>query len=160
MRITFLLLLTYGLAEAAAPPMAVPGCNDMCGNVGIPYPFGMTTAGCYLNDWFKIDCSRGNGRSVRAFLSSINMEVLEIKIPNYDEPGIARVKMPIIISRNCTSTVPRNGSVDMTGTPFYFSSNRNKFISVGCNNMAVMTSSDPTLLVGCKLAILIAIIKP
>ncbi|KAK4592987.1 hypothetical protein RGQ29_017215 [Quercus rubra] len=165
MRITFLLLLTYGLAEAAAPPMAVPGCKDICGNVSIPYPFGMTTAGCYLNDWFKIDCSPGNGSSagndssVRAFLPSINMEVLEIKIPNpindgafysFLEPGIVRVKMPNIISSNCTSTGAINGVVNMTGGPFYFSSYRNKFISVGCNNIALMTGSDPTVLVGCN----------
>ena len=72
MRITFLLLLTYGLAEAAAPPMAMPGCNDSCGNVSIPYPFGMTTADCYLNDWFKINCT-GKGSSARAFLPGINL---------------------------------------------------------------------------------------
>ena len=71
MRITFLLLLTYGLAEAAAPPMAMPGCKDTCGNVSIPYPFGMT-AGCYLNDWFKIVCT-GKGSSARAFLPGINL---------------------------------------------------------------------------------------
>ena len=158
MRITFLLLLTYGLAEAAAPPMARPYCTEFCGTVRIPYPFGMTTARCYLNDWFKIDCI-GNGSSVRAFLPSINMEVLEIKIPNrydflsgysYYEPGIVRVKMPIITSSNCTSTGLSNGGVNMTGGPFYFSSYRNKFISVGCNNMALMTGIDPTVRVGCN----------
>ena len=157
MRITFLLLLTCGLAEAAAPPMAVPGCKDICGNVSIPYPFGMTTASCYLNDWFRIVCT-GNDSSARAFLPRIGMEVLEIKIPypysndsySFYEPGIVRVKMPTIISSNCTNTVPRNGSVNMTGGPFYFSSYRNKFISVGCNNMAFMTGIDPMVLVGCK----------
>ena len=164
---TFLLLLTYGLAEAAAPPMVKPNCPKFCGNVSIPYPFGMTTAGCYLNNWFRIVCT-GNDSSARAFLPRIDMEVLEIKFPNwntddnyfsyynnyfsYYEPGIIRVKMPII-SSNCTSTVPRNGSVvtvNMTGGPFYFSSYRNKFISVGCNNMAVMTGIDPMVLVGCN----------
>ena len=159
MRITFLLLLTYGLAEAAAapPPMAVPGCKDICGNVSIPYPFGMTTAGCYLNDWFRINCT-GKGSSARAFLPRINMEVLEINITNpyrndlyiSFEPSIVRVKMPIIISANCTCTGPSNGGVNMTGSPFYFSSYRNKFISVGCNNMALMTGIDPTVLVGCN----------
>ncbi|KAL4599894.1 hypothetical protein ACB092_11G159400 [Castanea dentata] len=157
MRIAFLLLMTYGLSEAAAPPMAKPGCIDLCGNVSIPYPFGIT-ADCYFNHWFNITCSTGNDSLVKAFLPSINMEVLEIKFPdpnNYDdsfssfELGIVRVKMPIIISSNCTSTGPSNGGVNMTGGPFYFSSYRNKFISVGCNNMAVMTGIDP-MLVGCN----------
>ncbi|KAM3685330.1 hypothetical protein ACJW31_11G109700 [Castanea mollissima] len=160
MRITFLLLLAYGLAEAAAPPMARPYCTEFCGTVRIPYPFGMPTAGsrCYLNNWFKIDCRTGNGSSVRPFLPSLNMEVLEIKIPDpyrndsysFYEPGIVRVLMPDIISSNCTGTSPSKGDVNMTGGPFYFSSYRNKFISVGCNNMAVMTGIDPTVLVGCN----------
>ena len=164
MRITFLLLLTYGLAEAAAPPMAMPGCNDSCGNVSIPYPFGMT-ADCYLNYWFKINCSTGNGSSagndssLRAFLSNIKMEVLEIKIPkiisnhsySYSfEPGFVRGKMPNIISSNCISTGAINGGVNMTGSPFYFSDYQNIFISVGCNNIALMTGSNPTVLVGCN----------
>ena len=159
MRVTFLLLLIYGLSEAAPPPpMAKPGCTGLCGNVSIPYPFGIT-AGCYFNDWFHINCSTGNDSSVRAFLPSIKMEVLEIKFPdpNNDddsfssfELGIVRVKMPIITSSNCTSTGPSNGGVNMTGGPFYFSSYRNKFISVGCNNMALMTGIDPTVRVGCS----------
>ena len=156
MCITFLLLLTYGLAAAAPPPMVKPNCVEFCGNVSIPYPFGMTTADCYLNDWFKINCT-GKGSSARAFLPSVNMEVLEINITNpYGndsylnyEPSVVRVKMPIIISSNCTSTGPRNGGVNMTGSPFYLSY-RNKFISVGCNNMAVMTGIDPTVLFGCN----------
>ena len=115
----------------------------------------MTTADCYLNDWFKINCT-GKGSSARAFLPRINMEVLEINITNpYSndsyivlEPSIVRVKMPIIISSNCNSTGPRNGGVNLKGSPFYLSY-RNKFISVGCNNMVVMTGIDP-MLVGCN----------
>lgn len=164
MRITFLLLLTYGLAAAAAPPMVKPNCAEFCGNVSIPYPFGMATD-CYLNHWFKINCSTrngssaGNDSSVRPFLPSINKEVLEIIFPNhydflsnysYREPGIVRVKMPNIISSNCTSTGAINGGVNMKGSPFYFSSYRNKFFSVGCNNIALMSGIDPTVLVGCN----------
>ena len=29
--------------------IAQPNCNDSCGNVTIPYPYGITV-GCYLND--------------------------------------------------------------------------------------------------------------
>ena len=53
MRITFLLLLTYGLLEAIAPPMAKRGCIDICGNASIPYSFGITV-NCYFNDWWAM----------------------------------------------------------------------------------------------------------
>ena len=47
MRITFLLLLTYELAEAAAP-IAKPNCRSSCGKVQIPFPFGIEPD-CYLD---------------------------------------------------------------------------------------------------------------
>ena len=53
MRITFLLLLTYGLSVAAALPMAKSGSIDICGNVSIPYSFGITV-NCYFNDWWAM----------------------------------------------------------------------------------------------------------
>ena len=87
-------------------------------------------------------------------LPSIRVEVLEIRITGrYDnEPGLIRVKMPTISSSNCINqssagSVPR---VNITGTPFFFSSYRNKFVSVGCDNLATMTGLDPMMVVGCK----------
>jgi hypothetical protein len=151
MRITSLLLLTYGLAEAKAP-IAKPGCPTDCGNVSIPYPFG-TRRGCYMNQSFEIVCN-GTGSSTKAFLPSFYMmEVLTISISDPDyiiyEPGVIRVNMPIISSSNCNLSRSRSGGVDMTGSPFFLSSYRNTFISVGCNNMALMTGIDPMVVVGC-----------
>ena len=155
MRITFLLLLTtYELAEAAAP-MAKPNCSNSCGDIYIPYPFGKTTD-CYLNHWFKIVCNETGG-SLKAFLPSIGMEVLEINITDpyndyyfWNDPGLVRLNVPII-SSNCKSSSSGNiGGVDISGSPFFFSSYRDKFISVGCDNLALMTSIDPMLVVGCK----------
>ena len=78
-RIPFLLLLTYGLEEAA-PPIGKSDCKTHCGNVtNIPYPFGMGSSHCYMDDWFEIVCN-GSG----AFLKRINMEVLEILISSDD----------------------------------------------------------------------------
>ena len=156
MRITFLLLLAYELAEAAPPPIAKPNCTSSCGNVTkIPYPFGIGH-GCYMNRMFEIVCN-GSDSSRKAFLPSIDMEVLEINMsdPYSDysysrsssEPGLVRVNMPIISSNYCT--VGRSGGVNMTGSPFYFSSYRNTFISVGCDHMAIMTGIDPVV-TGCK----------
>ncbi|GMY06626.1 wall-associated receptor kinase 2-like [Fagus crenata] len=46
------------MAAAAIPfPLALPNCSDSCGDVEIPYPFGLTE-GCYLNGTgdFFINC--------------------------------------------------------------------------------------------------------
>ncbi|KAK9989509.1 hypothetical protein SO802_029748 [Lithocarpus litseifolius] len=152
-RITFLLLLTYGLAEAAAP-MAKPHCRDRCGNVSIPYPFGIGGS-CYKEKWFEVVCNGTAGSPAKAFLTSIDAELLEIKIGDLTgidsyspyEPGIVRVNMPNI-SSYCMGQ--QSGGVNMRGSPFYFSSYRNIFISTGCDNMAVMTGISPMVLVGCR----------
>uniref|UniRef100_A0A7N2RD37 Protein kinase domain-containing protein n=1 Tax=Quercus lobata TaxID=97700 RepID=A0A7N2RD37_QUELO len=151
-RITFLLLLTYGLAAAA--PMAKPKCRDRCGNVSIPYPFGIG-GNCYMEKWFEVVCHETAGSPVKAFLTGIDVELLEIKIGDLTgidsyspyEPGIVRVNMPNI-SSNCRGQP--SGGVNMRGSPFYFSSYRNIFISTGCDNMAVMTGIDPMVIVGCR----------
>ena len=111
MRITFLLLLAvaYGLAEGA-PPMANPNCRDSCGNVSIPYPFGIGS-NCFMHKMYEIVCNEnGVAAAAKAFLvlPSFRVEVLEIRISdpyNIDddystEPGLIRVKMPIT-SSNC-----------------------------------------------------------
>ena len=125
MRITFLLLLTtYELAEAAAP-IVKPNCSDSCGNIYIPYPFGMTT-GCYFNDWFKIVCKETGGFP-KAFLPRIGMEVLEINITDpyndhyfWIDPGLVRVNMPIV-SSNCKNRSSRHiDGVNISGSPFFF----------------------------------------
>uniref|UniRef100_A0A7N2LPX8 Wall-associated receptor kinase galacturonan-binding domain-containing protein n=1 Tax=Quercus lobata TaxID=97700 RepID=A0A7N2LPX8_QUELO len=154
MRITFFLLLTYELAEAPAP-IAKPNCSDSCGNIYIPYPFGKTI-GCYLNDWFKIVCNETSG-SPKAFLPKIGLEVLEINITDpfndnyfWNDPGLVRVNMPII-SSNCKNRSSNHiGGVNISGSPFFFSSYRDRFISVGCDNLAIMTGIDPMVVVGCK----------
>ncbi|KAK7844840.1 wall-associated receptor kinase-like 8 [Quercus suber] len=162
MRITFLLLLAvaYGLAEGA-PPMAKPNCPDRCGNVSIPYPFGIGS-NCFMNKTYEIVCNEsGVAAAAIAFLvfPSIRVEVLEIRITdpynNNDDsfygPGFIRVKMPII-SSNCInkSSAGSVARVNISGTPFFFSSYRNKFVSVGCDNLATMTGLNPMMVVGCK----------
>ena len=40
-------------ATAAAAALAKPGCHNMCGNVEIPYPFGLSKE-CSLDETFHI----------------------------------------------------------------------------------------------------------
>ena len=123
MRITFLLLLAvaYGLAERA-PPIAKHNCRDRCGNVSIPYPFGIGS-NCFKHKTYEIVCNEG-GVAAAAFLvlPSIRVEVLEIRIIDpYNtndsfEPGLIRVNMPIIYSNCINKSVAR---VNFSRTPFF-----------------------------------------
>ena len=139
--ISFLLLLTYGFAEAA--PIPQPGCKTRCGNVSILYPFGIGP-GCYMDDWFQIVCN-GTG----AFLKKINMEVLEVNITDTDEwaYNTVRVKSSIISSDPSCPSKSSGGGVDIKGSPFVFSQ-KNTFVSVGCNNLATIVGADP-MVFGC-----------
>ncbi|KAM4082147.1 hypothetical protein ACJW30_11G148400 [Castanea mollissima] len=147
MQITFLLLLTYGLAEAG-PPISKFNCTSWCGNVSIPYPFGIGPD-CYLDKWFEVVCN-GSGGSEKAFLTSIDMEVRQINISSYYFSPTVEVLMPIISSKTCTSTRGTRSErrMNFTGSPFSVSEYINTFISVGCDNFATIADIVPTVF-GC-----------
>lgn len=46
---------TIAEANQTILPQALPGCLDHCGNLTIPYPFGIGD-GCYLRTEFKTSC--------------------------------------------------------------------------------------------------------
>ncbi|KAJ6392993.1 hypothetical protein OIU77_022465 [Salix suchowensis] len=124
---------------AAPPPIAMPGCRDRCGDISIPFPFGIGK-NCYMNESFAIECNE-TVSPARAFISAIKMEVLNISV----ERAAATVKGPII-SSNCSGR--ENGvPLNLSGTPFVFSYH-NVFVAVGCNTQAIMTGPTQAL-VGC-----------
>lgn len=43
------------VADAASPPIGLPGCRTRCGNVSVPYLFGIEP-GCYLQG-FNLTCN-------------------------------------------------------------------------------------------------------
>ncbi|XP_021626913.2 wall-associated receptor kinase-like 22 [Manihot esculenta] len=122
------------LARAAATTAILgQGCGGRCGDIEIQYPFGFR-ADCAMDKWFVIDCIQ-TANSTSPFISSINLEVLNI---NYTYSRLL-VKGPIF-SYNCSH--PKAGqAVDLIRTSLTFSG-YNNFTVVGCNNRAVLSSSE------------------
>ena len=147
MRITILVLLTYELAEAAAAaPIAKPNCKSSCGNLEIPYPFGIGT-GCYMDKLFEVVCNQ-TGSSAKAYLTSIDKEVLQINLSsstNSSDPTV-QVQVPITYWEGCNSS-GSGAALNFSGSPFNFPINYNTFISVGCNILATITGP---VLFGCR----------
>ncbi|KAK9067457.1 hypothetical protein SSX86_014786 [Deinandra increscens subsp. villosa] len=137
--LVILFLLTSAIKKSVAI-YARPGCNDTCGNVRIPYPFGIGS-GCHFNEWYAVDCN-----SSTPYLPAINnLEVLSLNLENQT----AKVNVSMI--SDCQTQVRNSSqilSVDLGGSPFLFSQEHNKFTVDGCGNAVILEQGN--LLTGCS----------
>ncbi|KAA8538489.1 hypothetical protein F0562_028140 [Nyssa sinensis] len=124
------ILSTVAIAAQATAAIAKPGCDDHCGNVSIPYPFGMTQ-GCYLNDHFRITCDNSSIPPKPIYGLNINVTTIDVEVQLhilqyiaydcYDGMGTRYFTQPWL-------------NVDK----FTISSTQNKFTAVGCDTYAIV----------------------
>ncbi|URD72211.1 Wall-associated receptor kinase [Musa troglodytarum] len=140
-------------AAASAPPspnVLLPRCNDTCGGVSIPYPFGIGD-GCF-REGFEVTCEVVNGSATpTAFLggSERNITVKNISLLQ----GQASILNDIswVCFNSTGGVVDFNIShLDLSGLPFRVSGTRNKFTTLGCNIIGILVDADNgTLGTGC-----------
>ena len=125
-------LLHYLIVTAEAAGGAQPGCPDKCGNITVPYPFGIAPD-CYRTG-FRLTCD-SSYNPPKLFLPTTNrMLVTEIRD--------AEVVVQAPVARDCYKPLNLGPDVsfitiDVTGSPYTLSSNRNKFIALGCDTLAI-----------------------
>ncbi|XP_059654890.1 wall-associated receptor kinase-like 10 isoform X1 [Cornus florida] len=143
LQIALLLWLTLTQASSAlAASLAKPGCPDKCGNITIPYPFGIGP-NCFAIESsysFEIICNK-SVTPPKPFVTSMNLEVLEISLTE----GTIRVYNPVITS-NCDNRV-NHQVVNLNPTPFFFSDTYSRFTAMGCDNLALIDYRG--LAIGC-----------
>ncbi|KAB2613338.1 wall-associated receptor kinase-like 1 [Pyrus ussuriensis x Pyrus communis] len=128
-------------ASGAEAPMAKPKCLSRCGNVSIPYPFGIgPNRDCYFDEGFEISCNKTTGNV--PVLRQTGLEVLNISIAN----GTIQVKNPVTFF--CAGNSGRQPA-NLTGTPFVYSARQNRFTAVSCGHVASV-SSDAYFVGGCR----------
>ncbi|KAE8647202.1 wall-associated receptor kinase 5-like [Cucumis sativus] len=133
--LTVIILLST-LASAAS--QAKPDCDEWCGDLRIPYPFGVKQ-GCYFNQAFLITCDKAFNPP-KAFLKDTNISVTNISLN-----GELHMLQPIV--RYCYEDVQL-----VSGTPFIpnttnlsapatlpIADGKNKFIAIGCNTFGLFT---------------------
>ncbi|KAK8918806.1 Wall-associated receptor kinase-like 2 [Platanthera zijinensis] len=128
-----LFILSYLLTTTSAAGTTLPGCPDSCGNLTIPYPFGIQS-GCHLPG-FLITCNTTYSPP-RAFLDTGNVPVTSINL----SAGTAVVEL--LVARDCYAPLHLSTSIlqtefDLTGLPYTISNTRNKFTVVGCSAIAL-----------------------
>ncbi|XP_021849575.2 wall-associated receptor kinase 17-like [Spinacia oleracea] len=136
------------LTMLTAPNISREGCQPKCGNLTIPYPFGIGGvegfAGCFISSMFQIDCNSSYDPP-RAIISSIkDHNNNSIEIVDISETQI-RIKNQV--AYNCfnstTKTSPLGSNVQSINfdhtteeIPFALSNKSNTLIVVGCDDNA------------------------
>ncbi|CAA7059454.1 unnamed protein product [Microthlaspi erraticum] len=144
-----LCLLVLVLNSISAQVNNSRSCERHCGNISIPYPFGIGR-GCFLDEWYEVQCNN----SV-PFLPKIRKEVVQIDLPGAAilergpdavPFGFLRVKTKIV-SMGCDGRGDGKEVLDFTETPFSISID-NKLVAFGCNHTATLMHVEPRI-VGC-----------
>uniref|UniRef100_A0A0A0KFE8 Wall-associated receptor kinase galacturonan-binding domain-containing protein n=1 Tax=Cucumis sativus TaxID=3659 RepID=A0A0A0KFE8_CUCSA len=132
--LTVIILLST-LASAAS--QAKPDCDEWCGDLRIPYPFGVKQ-GCYFNQAFLITCDKAFNPP-KAFLKDTNISVTNISLN-----GELHILQPIVrfcnedVSLVNRSFIPNTTNLPATAT-FPIADGKNKFIAIGCNTFGFFT---------------------
>ena len=139
----FQMILLLGSINAFvhAASLAKGSCQEYCGNVSIPYPFGIGSQ-CYLDGWFAISCDNSSNYH-KPFLRRFDLEVLHISL------SVGRVSVNFPVSRDCTKGTNTNKIVDLRKSPFLFSQTKNRFIAMGCNIFGSISPQNDSVIAGC-----------
>ncbi|KAI3875694.1 hypothetical protein MKW92_030916 [Papaver armeniacum] len=120
-----------------------PGCSDKCGNVSIPYPFGLTSEeGCSIREagyGYGVKCDSSYDPP-KPFIGTTSLQILSI--------SETEIRVSNRIAKICFNT---NGDVVLNDstvyasvrrTPFTFSNTKNRFSLIGCMSRASYLGFD------------------
>ncbi|KAK9936957.1 hypothetical protein M0R45_013776 [Rubus argutus] len=139
--------------QSLLPPQAKPNCPDRCGNLTIPYPFGIGD-GCYLqvpgqNQPFNMTCDQST-KSPSANLTGTNILVTKFNLSGSD------FQIMDYIAKDCyddygNRIYSNDPSLLVDSPPFTIASGKNKFVAVGCDTFAIFRGyrGEEELISGC-----------
>ena len=127
-QLTLVAVVLFELTAAAvAFPIALPDCPDRCGDVEIPYPFGLRE-GCYIDPSFYVNCTTNSFGKTQPVIPE------DFNIANISLQG--QIDMSMYVAHDCyVQGVSKTWNIPWLNSPLNFtvSSNQNKFVVVGCD---------------------------
>ncbi|CAI9756029.1 unnamed protein product [Fraxinus pennsylvanica] len=140
MSVKMLLYMTLSLwimrTVVFAIRLSKPNCPESSGNVKIPFPFGIGQE-CSANSSFTIDCRNFTNFEI-PFLSSLNLEVLEVNLTQ----GLVVTNQPVS-PMNCSSEEKYLSlGKSLLETPFIFPKFYNVLMVLGCKNVVSLVTNN------------------
>ena len=132
-----LIIILPNTVTASEFPTSLPDyCPNKCGNITIPYPFGILP-GCY-RDGFNLTCN--DSSTPPKLILGENIEVLKINITAAEAHVLNYIGYDCY--KNQTNDVGNYTSPSIgikALKPFLFSNRRNKFTVIGCYAFALIS---------------------
>ncbi|CAN1251697.1 Wall-associated receptor kinase 2 [Linum perenne] len=133
-----LLLLHLQLRFISSADVISDECSDRCGNITVPYPFGIGNPKCAISSSFLFNCNSSQ------LVFGRNIAVQNISI---EEGTFSGVMLAAYRCYNETGSMDRyrfNPAIRLGTGPFRFSNVYNKLTAFGCDTLAFMTDSRGT----------------
>lgn len=140
------------IAQGTANSSAKPGCESRCGNIEVPYPFGIGDGSvCSVNSRFNIQCDT-SVNPPKPYLGTTGIEVTRISesaiyLKYFGRMAIACYDMQFY---NKTTDLPLE--LNFSSVPFTLS-DANQIISFGCDDLVsvqgVSNSNRSNFIDGC-----------
>ncbi|KAA8546332.1 hypothetical protein F0562_002929 [Nyssa sinensis] len=131
-RIFVLIELVWAVGSAVATAQALPGCEDHCGNIHIPYPFG-TREGCYIQEQFHVTCDHNYNPP------KLNLTGSYIPVTGIDLSGqLGTLSHTVSDCYNEDGSRVSGNNSWIWFSKFPISYTRNKFIGIGCDTYALV----------------------
>ncbi|TVU25161.1 hypothetical protein EJB05_27646, partial [Eragrostis curvula] len=111
-------------------------CPSKCGDVNIPFPFGIGE-GCPWRESFAIHCNHSYNPP-RPYYRSY--EVIDVTLNTGEMRVVSTVAHICYNSSNTTSMLPQR--FNFTGSPFLISPVKNEFTAIGCHTVALLWGKD------------------
>ncbi|KAF5450680.1 hypothetical protein F2P56_031010 [Juglans regia] len=138
------ILSAMGAAAVAFPIAKSPHCQDRCGDVPVPYPFG-TTKNCSLDDDFLMRCDSSGHPPV--LIAGKNLNVTNISMNG--ELDILMYIAKQCYMKNGTALKPNRPRINYPA--FTISNTKNKFFTIGCDSYAYLNAfrNNESFSIGC-----------
>lgn len=137
--ISLLSLLLLQIMQVALTHQSLPGCPNKCGDVDIPYPFGLldvqssTGKNCFFEkESFGVSCDQNS----KLWHTSIQISSISLQ---------GHIDMSMYVSEVCYDKSGRtvaDVAAYLTTPAFTISSKENKFMSVGCDTYGYILGSQ------------------